>query len=208
MTYTYAITSKCTGCTLCSRVCPEKCISGERKAQHIIDQARCSKCGKCYETCRFGAISRTSENGVVELCPLPQKAAPAAGKTYALKDSCTLCGVCVTTCSHITKAIETVAPASGTQKTATVQSQKCIGCLACVRTCPEDAIPFTVDGTRVEIWAHTFTRSTCPTCGKPTTTPEHASWLAPKARIKQSDLGICDRCKVERTANTYRKIRW
>jgi NADH-quinone oxidoreductase subunit F len=49
---------KCTGCTLCARVCPTNAISGEKKKVHQIDQATCSKCGKCFEVCNFKAISK------------------------------------------------------------------------------------------------------------------------------------------------------
>lgn len=51
------IADKCVGCTACARACPAKCISGEVKKVHVIDQARCIKCGACYEKCKFGAIS-------------------------------------------------------------------------------------------------------------------------------------------------------
>ncbi len=50
--------NKCTGCTLCARVCPAKAISGEKKQVHHIDQAACIKCGKCFETCNFSAITK------------------------------------------------------------------------------------------------------------------------------------------------------
>jgi NADH-quinone oxidoreductase subunit F len=49
---------KCTGCTLCARICPTNAISGEKKKLHQIDQATCIKCGKCFETCNFKAISK------------------------------------------------------------------------------------------------------------------------------------------------------
>lgn len=53
----YAIDQqKCVGCTACARVCPVKCITGERKQAHFIDKARCIKCGACFNACRFNAV--------------------------------------------------------------------------------------------------------------------------------------------------------
>ena len=50
------IAEKCTGCTLCSRVCPVGAITGTVKQPHVIDHEKCIKCGACREKCRFGAI--------------------------------------------------------------------------------------------------------------------------------------------------------
>lgn len=49
--------NKCTGCTLCSRICPVSAIEGERKKAHEIDPEKCIKCGACMEKCKFEAIS-------------------------------------------------------------------------------------------------------------------------------------------------------
>ena len=54
----FNITDGCKGCTLCSKKCPVGAISGEVKGQHVIDQTKCIKCGKCLETCKFGAIEK------------------------------------------------------------------------------------------------------------------------------------------------------
>lgn len=47
---------KCKGCTLCARNCPADAITGTVKEAHVIDPAKCIKCGACMEKCRFGAI--------------------------------------------------------------------------------------------------------------------------------------------------------
>lgn len=54
----YIEPEKCTGCTLCARMCPVSCISGSLKQVHIIDQSRCTHCGACYKACKFGAVNR------------------------------------------------------------------------------------------------------------------------------------------------------
>ncbi|GEM_PF-4299367 len=209
MEYVYNITEACTGCTLCARVCPEKCIAGERKALHVIDQSKCSKCGKCFDTCKFGAISKTDTNGSVELSPLPKKAAPkATHSSKPLADSCTECGACVDACSVITKAIASVGAGTATAKEAQVNPNACIGCLACVRVCPEDAIPnSTEDHVRI-IWGKEFQMVRCPSCGVDTVTPLHSKWLVSRAKVAEAELITCDACKVNKTAATYKRIAW
>lgn len=49
-------TEKCIGCTACTRACPAKAISGERKLPHLINQELCIKCGACLQACKFDAI--------------------------------------------------------------------------------------------------------------------------------------------------------
>ena len=50
------IEDKCKGCTLCARNCPVNAIEGSVKTPHKIDITKCIKCGKCYSSCKFGAI--------------------------------------------------------------------------------------------------------------------------------------------------------
>jgi len=50
------VPEKCTGCMRCASECPVKCITGEKKQVHEINQSRCIKCGTCYDVCRFDAV--------------------------------------------------------------------------------------------------------------------------------------------------------
>jgi TPP-dependent indolepyruvate ferredoxin oxidoreductase alpha subunit len=46
----------CNGCHLCALKCPQEAITGENKKAHRLDQAKCIKCGICYDVCKFEAI--------------------------------------------------------------------------------------------------------------------------------------------------------
>jgi len=52
----YAITDACTGCQVCLRACPEQAITGEKKQLHVIDDAKCIRCGACRSVCKFDAV--------------------------------------------------------------------------------------------------------------------------------------------------------
>lgn len=48
---------KCTGCGICTTVCPHNVFSlNEGKAQ-IVDKDLCMECGACGKNCPFSAIS-------------------------------------------------------------------------------------------------------------------------------------------------------
>jgi len=53
---------KCTGCTLCVKVCPFGAIHMANK-KAVIDMAKCTLCGACVEICKFKAIEIKQEAG-------------------------------------------------------------------------------------------------------------------------------------------------
>lgn len=52
----------CKGCTMCARNCPEQCItSGGPKTPHVINEDLCSRCGTCWDLCKFSAIYNSDD---------------------------------------------------------------------------------------------------------------------------------------------------
>ena len=67
----YIDPNKCRACMICLRDCPVGAISGGKNQIHVIDQAKCTKCGTCFDLCpsRFGAIKKISGEPVPALPP-------------------------------------------------------------------------------------------------------------------------------------------
>lgn len=62
----FCIDKNCIGCGLCKRECPVKCIAGEVRNIHIIDELECVGCGKCVKACPTGAIKGNSSLRAVQ----------------------------------------------------------------------------------------------------------------------------------------------
>lgn len=54
---------KCTGCGVCTMVCPHAVFEVNRGKVRIVDINDCMECGACALNCRFGAISVKSGVG-------------------------------------------------------------------------------------------------------------------------------------------------
>jgi len=44
------------GCDVCRRNCASDAIAGQKNEAHVIDRAKCIKCGVCFDVCNFSAV--------------------------------------------------------------------------------------------------------------------------------------------------------
>lgn len=82
----YIDPESCEACLICYRKCTSEAISGEKHRIHVVDQAKCNKCGTCFEVCpaRFGAVMRLSGEPVPG--PVPDEARIIVRKKGARKE--------------------------------------------------------------------------------------------------------------------------
>lgn len=54
---------KCTGCQLCTMVCPHGVFAMEGNRAKLVDRGACMECGACQLNCAFDAIKVESGTG-------------------------------------------------------------------------------------------------------------------------------------------------
>jgi bidirectional [NiFe] hydrogenase diaphorase subunit len=126
-------------------------------------------------------------------------------------DNCILCDICTRVCQTlVTGAIARVERGSDKHVATPFDepSTTCIGCLACAKSCPTDAIAYTAGEGKRTIWGKEFAVLACTSCGAETVTAEQAAWLEATKGIARDDQVLCDRCKAARTAAAYQKLAW
>ena len=117
---------------------------------------------------------------------------------------CVLCGRCAAACDAMgSGAIATVG--RGTRKKVSTpydeRSEDCIGCGACAKVCPVEAIELTGDDKTRTIWNKTFSLVRCEKCGTPYGTEEELGFLKTKLDpYKQVNLTLCPDCRKRTVA--------
>lgn len=56
-------TDLCTGCKMCTVVCPHAVFTIENKKARIVDINDCMECGACALNCQYGALTVNSGVG-------------------------------------------------------------------------------------------------------------------------------------------------
>lgn len=133
----FKITEKCIGCGACARVCPTQAISGEKKAQHVIDGSLCIECGVCGRTCPTAGSILNAKGKECERVKRTEWPKPAV-----VAKLCSSCQLCVDACPF--GCLDITMPKDYPRDIATNAYLKdpkaCVACSICVETCPQDAI--------------------------------------------------------------------
>ncbi len=128
------ITDKCTGCTMCTRVCPTGAITGDKKDIHLIEPTLCIDCSTCGIYCPYDAI----EDGLGTIVPkIKPKDIP---KAFVIEESCSGCVFCVEACPFDCITMVTNSAGGDFFQVAQVDQDKCVSCKLCAQVCIKDAI--------------------------------------------------------------------
>ncbi|MDD4368508.1 MAG: 4Fe-4S dicluster domain-containing protein [Oscillospiraceae bacterium] len=97
-TNTYRVSNNCRKCLAhpCTAVCPVKAISiGEKAA--VIDEAKCIRCGRCFEACPYHAILHFGRP-CAEACGANAIGSDELGRCKIDREKCVSCGLCIVSC--------------------------------------------------------------------------------------------------------------
>lgn len=121
----HIVAEKCIGCSLCSRICPVKAISGEVRQPFTVDGGACIGCGLCFTKCKKDALE-WGDTGKAD-------SVPQGAKAYIAEEVCIGCGLCRKTCP--VKAIN-----GELKEPHQVDPEACIACGLCLSRCKTGAV--------------------------------------------------------------------
>lgn len=128
-------------------------------------------------------------------------AAPGLTALSVEPPNCILCGLCIHACEEMSKTAIWSMFRGIDKRIATPydeDSDDCIGCAACARVCPTQAISLKEeDGQRI-IWNKTFNLVACQRCGKKYATREELEYLRKRSGYGQEQL--CESCRKKTLA--------
>lgn len=130
----YTISTECTGCTACAKICPTAAVTGDKKEIHTIDADTCIECKACGRICPAGAVL---DHFGLAFKRIPKKEWDCPQFDFK---TCMSCTICLDTCP--VAAISQRLELKGNPHLFPVLENpgQCIGCGFCADDCPADAV--------------------------------------------------------------------
>jgi len=128
-------------------------------------------------------------------------AAPRLSALIVDPPDCILCGLCINACEEMGKTAIWSMFRGIDKRIATPYDEAaddCMGCAACARICPTQAISMEEDGANRIIWNKTFSLVACQRCGKKYATREELEYLRERSEYGQEQL--CESCRKKTLA--------
>ena len=94
----FRVTDSCQGCLAhpCTSICPVNAVTIV-KGRSVIDREKCIKCGRCSESCPYGAIIKM-ERPCAAACGVDAIGSDEYGRAKIDEDKCVACGQCMVHC--------------------------------------------------------------------------------------------------------------
>lgn len=120
----------CLGLGSCVKVCMFDAIHINDKGVAVVDEEKCTACGKCVEACPKNLIEMVPKRNLVQVtCMSMDKGKDVRGYCSI---GCIACQICVKACKFDAIKIE--------DNVAKIDYDKCTNCMVCAEKCPTKAI--------------------------------------------------------------------
>jgi len=112
---------------------------------------------------------------------------------------CILCGLCVRACAEVVGVNALCFSQRGVAKKVGTPfleaSDTCIGCGACVFSCPTNVIAMKDEGRLRKVWGKKFDLQACGKCGRYFAPVFQLQWIEKKTGVPFDQLKVCPDCR-------------
>jgi len=155
-------------------------------------------------------LARCPETDAIRALAQRYGIAESSYERRAEDDHCILCGICVRVCQDVIGVSAIGVHGRGAGKGVGTPmgeiSDVCIGCGACARSCPTDAISLVDEGNRRIIWDRKFTLEPCKSCGAPTLPEQQINHMVERSGLDRAYFELCDECRRREIAGRFETV--